>query len=688
MAAPVAGCDNARRFALWFASMPLNAPQRDAVLYTQGPLLVLAGAGSGKTRVITEKIAHLIASGQREARHIAAITFTNKSAKEMKERVAKRVRGDAAEGLTISTFHALGLRFLQQEAGRAGLKRGFSVFDADDQIGIVKDLMPPGTKNEVLERLRGLVARAKNEAMTPEQAMAAAKSAIEREAANLYAKYQQRLAAFNAVDFDDLIRLPVQLLEADADFAAGWRERIRYLLVDECQDTNGAQYRLLKALAGPKGAFTCVGDDDQSIYAWRGAQPENLELLGRDFPALRIIKLEQNYRCNARILRLANTLIAHNPHAHLKTLWSEQREGEKVRVWRSENSEHEADRVAAEIDYLSKAKEIPFGEFAVLFRGNHQSRALEKSLQLLRIPYHLTGGTAFLERSEVKDALAWLRLIANPADDAAFLRAVASPVRGIGGTSLARLAELAQQHHLPLDGAARQLSILKTLQPRIAAALAEFTGVIDRLRDDAERMPAKDLVLALAERSGMLAALREVSKDKAGFERRKANLDELAEWFSGPKSSVGDLAAQMMLLSHADRGEPGNAVRLMSLHASKGLEFRAVFLIGLEDGTLPHEASMEEGRIEEERRLLYVGITRAKEHLVLSHSLETKRWGDTLKLQPSRFLDELPQSDLQRDGADPEAEAESRKARGRTQLAAMAALFEGTKPGSGSQFAK
>ena len=659
--------------------MSLNAPQREAVLYTQGPLLVLAGAGSGKTRVITEKIAHLIATGQREARHIAAITFTNKSAKEMKERVAKRVRGDAAEGLTISTFHALGLRFLQQDAARAGLKRGFSVFDSDDQMGIVKDLMPPGTKNDVLERLRGLVSRAKNEAMTPEQAMAIAKSAVEREAASLYAKYQQRLAAFNAVDFDDLIRLPVTLLEADPDFAAGWRERLRYLLVDECQDTNGAQYRLIKQLAGPKGSFTCVGDDDQSIYAWRGAQPENLNLLASDYPALKIIKLEQNYRCGARILRLANTLIANNPHEHLKTLWSDQREGDKVKVWRCENNEHEADRVAAEIDYLNKAKEIPFGEFAVLFRGNHQSRALEKSLQLLRIPYHLTGGTAFLERAEVKDALAWLRLVANADDDAAFLRSVASPARGIGGTSLAKLAELAQTHHLSLDGAARQMSILKTLQPRIAAALGEFTGIVDRLRDDSERMPAKDLVLALAERSGMLEAFRAMSKDKAGFERRKANLDELADWFDGPKSSVGDLAAQMMLLSHADRGEPGNAVRLMSLHGSKGLEFRAVFLVGLEDGTLPHEASMEEGRLDEERRLLYVGLTRAKEHLVLSHSLETKRWGDTIKLAPSRFLDELPQSDLQRDGADPEAEAESKKQRGRAHLAAMAALFDAPK---------
>lgn len=657
----------------------MNAPQREAVMYTQGPLLVLAGAGSGKTRVITEKIAHLIASGQREAKHIAAITFTNKAAKEMRERVAKRVRGDAAEGLTISTFHALGLRFLQQEAARAGLKRGFSVFDSDDQMGIVKDLLPAGTKNDVLERLRGLVSRAKNEALTPEQAAELAKSAVEREAAKLYERYQARLAAFNAVDFDDLIRLPVLMLEADADFAAAWRERIRYLLVDECQDTNGAQYRLLKQLAGPRGAFTCVGDDDQSIYAWRGAQPENLELLGSDYPNLKVVKLEQNYRCASRILRLANTLIANNPHANPKTLWSDQREGEKIKVWRCENNEHEADRVAAEIDYLNKAKEIPFADFAILFRGNHQSRALEKSLQMLRIPYHLTGGTAFLDRAEVKDALGWLRLIANPEDDAAFLRAITTPARGIGGTSLARLAELAQQHHMPMDRAARQLSILKQLQPRIAAAVSEFTGIVDRLRDEAESVAAPALVRSLVERSGMLDALRAQTKDKAGFERRRANLEELADWFDGPKSAIGDLAAQMALLTHADRGEPGNAVRLMSLHGSKGLEFRAVFLVGLEDGTLPHEASMEEGRLEEERRLLYVGITRAKEHLVLSHSLEAKRWGDTLRLQPSRFLAELPQGDLARDGADPEAEAESKKARGRAHLAAMAALFDEPK---------
>ncbi|HLT05465.1 MAG TPA: UvrD-helicase domain-containing protein, partial [Pseudomonas sp.] len=286
----------------------LNPQQRAAVEYLGGPLLVLAGAGSGKTRVITEKIAHLIAGRHHEARHIAAITFTNKAAREMRERVARRIKGDAAEGLTVTTFHALGLRFLQIEHARAGLRRGFSIFDADDQMAILKDLAPAGLKNDALHALQHLVSTAKNNGLTPEQAAERARSPREREAASIYARYQARLQAFNAVDFDDLIRLPLQLLDADADLAAGWRERIRYLLVDECQDTNGAQYRLLKQLAGPRGRMTCVGDDDQSIYAWRGAQPENLDLLAEDYPDLKVIKLEQNYRCSGRILRCANTL--------------------------------------------------------------------------------------------------------------------------------------------------------------------------------------------------------------------------------------------------------------------------------------------------------------------------------------------------------------------------------------------
>ena len=654
----------------------LNPPQKAAVEYTGGPLLVLAGAGSGKTKVITEKIAHLVTSKRVEARHVAAITFTNKAAREMRERVAKRLRGDAGEGLTISTFHSLGLRFLQLEHARAGLRRGFSIFDADDQLAIVKDLATPGLKKDALWALQNLVSTAKNAALTPEQAMAAARSAREQEAAALYARYQARLQAYNAVDFDDLIRLPLQLLEADADLAAGWRERIRYLLVDECQDTNGAQYRLLKQLAGTRGAMTCVGDDDQSIYAWRGAMPENLDQLAVDYPALKVIKLEQNYRCSGRILRCANTLIAKNPHAHLKQLWSQHGDGEPVRVWECRTNEHEAERVAAEIHYLHQAKEIPFGEFAILFRGNHQSRPLEKALQLLRIPYHLTGGTAFLDRGEVKDALAWLRVLANPDDDAAFLRAIAAPRREVGATTLEKLAAMAQTAGLPLSRAASQVGFLKQLTPRAAAGLDEFSRIVERLRDIAERVTPAELVPLLAEQSGLLAMVRAECKDEASFQRRKANLEELASWFEGARGGgPGELAAQLALLSNADRGEPGNAVRLMSLHAAKGLEFRAVFVIGCEDGNLPHEASLEENRLDEERRLMYVGITRAKERLYLAHSAQIKRWGDVQRLLPSRFLDELPPGDLLRDGSDPERETAEKKQRGRAHMEAIAALF-------------
>ena len=655
----------------------MNPPQKAAVEYCDGPLLVLAGAGSGKTRVITEKIAHLIARGRHEAKHIAAITFTNKAAREMRERVAKRVKGDKAEGLTISTFHSLGLRFLQIEHARAGLRRGFSIFDSDDQMAIVKDLSPAGLKNDALYALQNLISTAKNNGLTPEQAAEAARSVREREGAALYARYQARLQAFNAVDFDDLIRLPLQLLEADAGLAAGWRERIRYLLVDECQDTNGAQYRLLKQLAGPRGAMTCVGDDDQSIYAWRGAQPENLDQLAQDYPDLKVIKLEQNYRCSGRILRCANTLIAKNPHAHLKQLWSQHGDGEPVRVWECRNNEHEAERVAAEIHYLKQAKEIPWGEFAILFRGNHQSRALEKALQLLRIPYHLTGGTAFLDRGEVKDALAWLRVLANPDDDAAFLRAIAAPKRDVGATTLEKLAALAQQAQLPMSRAADNISLLKQLTPRAANGLNEFSAIVHRLRDASERLTPAELTRELLQQTGLLAMIRAQCKDEASYLRRKENLDELAQWFEDARGGgPGELAAQLALLSNADRGEPGNQVRLMSLHAAKGLEFDAVFIVGCEDGNLPHEASLEEGRLEEERRLMYVGITRARQRLYLSHAAEAKRWGESQHLLPSRFFDELPAGDLLRDGADPERDSAEKKQRGRAHMDAIAALFD------------
>lgn len=653
----------------------LNPDQLAAVRHCDGPLLVLAGAGSGKTRVITEKIAHLVRVRGVAPGHIAAITFTNKAAREMRERVGRLLPGNAGEGLTVCTFHALGLRFLHIEHERVGLRRGFSVFDADDALAQIRELAGAGARPEAVEALRQLVSRAKNEGLSPEQAAAQARSGREREAAAVYARYQERLAAFNAVDFDDLIRVPLQLLEADAAIAEAWRERIRHLLVDECQDTNGAQYRLLKVLAGRRGQLTCVGDDDQSIYAWRGANPENLDALARDYPSLRIIKLEQNYRCAARILRVANALIANNPHAHPKQLWSHLDEGVPIRVWACKDAEAEAQRVASEIEFLRSTSKLQASDFAILFRGNHQSRALEKALQLLRIPYHLTGGTAFLDRGEVKDLLAWLRVLANPDDDAAFLRAVASPKREVGAGSLAKLAELARHAGMSLAQAAMQIGLLKNLPARAAAGLSEFAGIIARLRDEAERRSPSQLCRCVAQDSGLLQALRSQCKGEADFARRKGHLDELADWFENASPASGSLAAQLALLSHADRGEPGNSVRLMSLHAAKGLEFVCVFIVGCEDGTLPHEAGIEEGRLDEERRLFYVGITRAKQRLYLSYGAQSRRWGGVESRRPSRFLDELPAADLHRDGEDPARDSAGRRERARAHLDAIGAFL-------------
>ncbi len=655
----------------------LNPPQAAAVLHIEGPLLVLAGAGSGKTRVIVEKIAHLISCGRYPARRIAAITFTNKSAKEMRERVAKRLREQDADEVTICTFHALGLKFLQIEHAAVGLKRGFSIFDADDAAAQIKDLMY-GAKPDDIEDMKNLVSRAKNAGLSPEQAMAAARSNREKEAASVYERYQLRLTAFNAVDFDDLIRLPVQILEENPEIALAWRERIGYLLVDECQDTNDAQYRLLKQLAGEKGNFTCVGDDDQSIYAWRGANPENLQQMGRDYPALEIIKLEQNYRCSNRVLRAANALIANNPHEHLKKLWSDQADGERIRVWECRNSEHEAEKVAAEIAFVAQTRNVPWSDFCILFRGNFQSRPLEKAMQLLRIPYHLTGGTMFLERQEVKDTLAWLRLLVNPDDDTAFMRAVQSPKRDVGAGTLARLAELAQEKDMQMAQAAEAIGALQQLPPRAANSLARFTDILRDLRAQMRQISSGDMIRKVAKESGLLSELRQQAKEEASYQRRANNIEELAQWFEGgPRgATAADLAGQLALLSRSDKDEGGNQVRMMTMHASKGLEFPYVFIVGCEDGVLPHQVSLDEGNLQEERRLLYVGITRAKIQLWMSYSKLTRKFGEHVRLKPSRFFEEIPAEEIQRDGADPVADAVRKKERASAGLAAIEALFD------------
>jgi ATP-dependent DNA helicase Rep len=656
----------------------LNPAQRAAVDYCDGPLLVLAGAGSGKTSVITQKIAHLVSRRNLAAKKIAAITFTNKAAREMRERVAKLVSSEAASELTVCTFHAMGLKFLQIEHAKLGLKRGFSILDADDGESIIKDLLPKGLKNDQLWALRNLVSTAKNNGLDPAQALAAARSPRELEAAQLYEGYQRRLTAFNAVDFDDLIRLPLTLLEQDEETRNAWQERIRYLLVDEYQDTNSAQYRLIRNLCGARGMFTAVGDDDQSIYAWRGANPENLDDLARDYPALKVVKLEQNYRCGKRILRAANKLIANNPHKHLKQLFSDLPDGPPIRVMECKDSEHEAERVAADLTHLAEKNQAKWSEIAILYRGNHQSRALEKALRLARVPYHISGGTAFLDRGEVKDILAYLRLVSNPDDDSAFLRIANIPRRDIGATTLEKLGEMAQQRHASLLEAAQSDAVLKQLAPRSASSLAGFADLIAALRAQSRQLSAADLVEELLRRTRYAEHLTAEIKDPAARQRRLENLTELAEWFRAMQksaSSAGDLAAQLALLTHSDRDDPGNAVRLMTLHGAKGLEFRFVFIVGVEDGQLPHEGSIEEGRLDEERRLMYVGITRAKERLCLSYAARSRRFGEILKNDPSRFLSEIPAEDLHWDGRDAEQDAQSRKDVAASHLARLASLL-------------
>ncbi|HRQ63979.1 MAG TPA: UvrD-helicase domain-containing protein [Xanthomonadaceae bacterium] len=656
---------------------PLNPAQAEAVRYCDGPLLVLAGAGSGKTRVITEKIGHLVDRKGVDPARIAAITFTNKAANEMRDRVGRRVGAAARDALTVSTFHALGLRFLQQEHEVAGLRRGFSVFDADDSAALIKDLAPKGIGQEALDQLRHLVSRAKNVGLAPEGAAEQARAPREREAADLYAAYQQRLAAFNAVDFDDLIRLPLALLESDHALLARWQARHVHLLVDEYQDTNAAQYGLLRLLAGGGCPFTVVGDDDQSIYAWRGADPGNLTTLKHDFPALKVVALEQNYRSTRRVLRVANALIAHNPHLFEKKLWSGLGEGEPVRVLPCRDPEHEAECIVADLVHRAQAERRPWSDFAVLYRGNHQARTIERALRLAEVPYHLSGGTAYFDRIEIKDLIGYLRLIVNPDDDAAFLRVVNTPRREIGATTLERLGKLAAGRGLSLLRTASSLDALRALPPRPAVALGDFVRMIEGLSARARRDPAADIARAVYKAVDYGRHLDEGSRDAAQAERRRGFVEEFLTFLEAGERATATLAAQLALLSRNDDERRGEAVRLMTLHGSKGLEFPVVYLIGLEEGVLPHESSLHEGQVEEERRLFYVGITRAREALSLSYVESRRRFGKLEKVTPSRFLAELPEADLDWKGRDSKADEARSREMARSHLDRLKALLAG-----------
>ncbi len=650
---------------------------------TQHPLLVLAGAGSGKTRVITHKIAYLIETCAIPARNIVAVTFTNKAAREMRERVGRLLPKDAGKGLIVSTFHTLGMRILRREANTLGYKPSFSIFDSQDSLHLIDELLRSRPAAFAADALRNRISDWKNELLLPPAAVKVAQNEFELAAALLYAEYQRNLKAYNALDFDDLILQPVLALSEHSEVHDHWQSRIRHLLVDEYQDTNTAQYRLVQLLVGKTTPFTAVGDDDQSIYAWRGANPENLRRLNDDFPRLRVIKLEQNYRSAGCILKCANQLIANNPHVFEKRLWSALGYGSPLKILGCRDGDHEAERVVSEILHHQFTHGTRHGEYAILYRGNHQSRGFEKVLREHGISYHLSGGTSFFEYAEVKDLLAYLRLLVNNDDDRAFLRVVNTPRRELGAATLEKLGAFAAQQGLGLLAACFETGLAESLNKRALTRLQEFAEWAVALSDEAQRGDAMTVVHQVVKDIDYRGWLEDNAKDPNEAERRLQNVEELIGWLERmgkpdeQAPMLADMVNRISLLDRLDRSDEGNdnCVRLMTLHAAKGLEFPHVFMVGMEENLLPHRSSIEADDFDEERRLAYVGITRAQKTLTLSYARKRRRGGEWESCEPSRFLAELPQEDLRWDKPGGARNADEQKQRGQAHLAQLRGLL-------------
>jgi ATP-dependent DNA helicase Rep len=660
---------------------------------------VLAGAGSGKTRVITQKIAYLIETCGYEAKHIAALTFTNKAALEMRERIAKLLKEPkAAKQLTVSTFHSLGVQILRREAAALGLKDRFSIMDSDDCYSIVQDLSAT-TDKALIRRIQNAMSLWKNSLLTPEQALQQAQDEDEAQAARVYRNYMATLSSYQAVDFDDLIRLPVELFRNDEAARDRWQRKLRYLLLDEYQDTNTCQYELVKLLVtgiGKKPMFTAVGDDDQAIYAWRGATVENLKTLQVDFPDLKVIKLEQNYRSSTRILQAANAVIANNPKLFEKALWSEHGMGDAVKVLAMEDEEAEADQVVIMLSAHKFERRAKFSDYAILYRGNHQARVFEKALRRERIPYVMSGGQSFFDRAEIKDIISYLRLVANGDDDPAFIRAVTTPRRGIGQATLEVLGSFAGQWQCSLFEAVFKGGIEAKLNDRQLGPLREFCDFINQLEARASRVGAAG--------SGENAAavlddmMKEINYeaylydafDEMQAQKKWQNVLDFTTWLkekgsggkegTDPEKSLLELTQMVALMSMLEgRDEDPEAVRLSTLHAAKGLEFGHVFMVGVEEGILPHRgdpdapAELLASRIQEERRLMYVGITRAQRSLHLSWCKKRKRARDSAPCEVSRFIKEM-QLDL-----DQSSPAETEAQTPQNRLANLKALLQKPK---------
>ncbi|MDH4419148.1 MAG: UvrD-helicase domain-containing protein [Acidovorax sp.] len=654
-------------------SAGLNLAQLQAVHYTDGACLVLAGAGSGKTRVITMKIAHMIEKGT-DPKRIAAITFTNKAASEMRERAGHLI-GRRAKDVLICTFHALGVRMVREDGHVLGLKPQFSILDADDVTGILKEASGGTTDMATARQWQWVISKWKNMGLTSEQALAQAADDNERIIATLMARYEERLAAYQSVDFDDLIGMPLRLLRDFPEVRAKWQAALSHVLVDEYQDTNATQYELLKLLVGKDGHFTAVGDDDQSIYGWRGATLDNLKKLPVDYPHLKVIKLEQNYRSTSAILRAANNVIGPNPKLFPKTLFSELGEGEPVRVIDADNEEHEAERAVARILSLRAASNPPpdWKNFAILYRANHQAKPFEKALRKANVPYKVSGGTSFFDRAEIKDLCAWFRLWINNDDDPAFLRAITTPKRGIGHTTLASLGAFATQHKQSMFGALFNGMLPAAVPKRAMDGLHEFGRYINYLEYSARRTHGAEEARAFLNEWLKEIGYEQHLYDNEDSEKvaaaRWSNVMEFCDWMAQraggqiddtagavvakETKSLLEVSQTIALLSTiSEREKEQDMVTLSTLHASKGLEWPHVVLVGVTEGMLPFKLDDDEGRqqkvsddtlqrLQEERRLMYVGITRAQRTLGVSWTKKRKKGREMVSAQPSRFIAEM-----------------------------------------------
>ncbi|NVJ59194.1 MAG: DNA helicase Rep [Gammaproteobacteria bacterium] len=665
----------------------LNERQQQAVNTVESPLLVLAGAGSGKTSVITTKIVHLIQNCGYKGSQIAAVTFTNKAAREMKERVSQLLGGKQARGLIVSTFHNLGLNIIRKEHRTLGFKSNFTIFDDQDTLSLIRELCHRNADSDKSEliAIQQKISNWKNDLQSPQQIINQVTNQDDLAMAKIYELYDRSMRAYNAVDFDDLIRYPVELFRNHSEALEKWQNKIRYLLVDEYQDTNTCQYELVKLLCGRFGKFTVVGDDDQSIYSWRGAQPENLALLQEDYPNLQVVKLEQNYRSYGRILKAANEVIANNPHVFEKALWSDKQYGDSIRVIAADDEYNEAERVANEILSHKLRHGTQYSDYAILYRGNHQSRFVEKALLEKQVPYKVSGSTSFFARTEIKDIMAYCRLMVNQDDDNAFLRIVNTPRREIGPTTLEKLGLYAQKRHISLYDACFELGLKEELPTKGYEALQRFVGLISRCEDNAKRGDTMAVLHEMIAYIGYHGYLYDNSSSTKAAEFRWNNVQQLLEWIERELENnieeddpLARSINKLLLREMLDRNESeteNNEVQMMTLHASKGLEFNHVFLIGMEEELLPHRSSIEEDNIEEERRLAYVGITRAQKNLVLSYARQRKQYGEKMDTEPSRFLFEMPQEDMiWEEQMVPQSE-EERQDKGRKNMAALRAMI-------------